>query len=188
MIIVIMFCRFLSEETNNSLGSGEVLPSVSSTVSGDEDPVAAGTYLAAKTDLSPQMKVITPLYSNLGSNPSSPPSSVSTVVLNDPESSSREKATEQSLVGKDPQTSGLKAEQSSSSFQEHVGPTGQFSYQLYPLDSTPSCCSGATEARSSVTTASEIDFRNNLACLDADIARLQMQFQVALQSPKSDQL
>ena len=38
-----------------------------------------------------------------------------------------------------------------------------------------------TDVRSSVTTASELDFRRELATLDADIARLQVQFKVALQ-------
>jgi len=38
-----------------------------------------------------------------------------------------------------------------------------------------------TDIRSSMTTASELDFRKELAGLDADIARLQVQFRVALQ-------
>ena len=38
-----------------------------------------------------------------------------------------------------------------------------------------------TDVRSSMTTASELDFRKELASLDADIARLQVQFRVALQ-------
>lgn len=54
-------------------------------------------------------------------------------------------------------------------------------YHLYPLKTSSSLSSNA---ESRVTTSSEIDFRNNLATLDADIARLQMQFKVALQSSK----
>ena len=38
-----------------------------------------------------------------------------------------------------------------------------------------------TDVRSSLTTASEVDFRKDLATLDADIARLQVQFRIALQ-------
>ncbi len=40
------------------------------------------------------------------------------------------------------------------------------------------------DVKSTVTTASEIDFRNDLASLDANIARLQTQFRVALQPSK----
>lgn len=73
--------------------------------------------------------------------------------------------------------------------------------QLFPLASTPPSTrargaglgyplysgslrgsqSSSADARSSVTTSSELDFRKDLATLDADIARLQVQFQVALQ-------
>ena len=39
----------------------------------------------------------------------------------------------------------------------------------------------ATDTRSVLTTSSEVEFRRDLASLDADIARLQMQFRVAMQ-------
>lgn len=50
----------------------------------------------------------------------------------------------------------------------------------YPVKSAAFSSSSA-DARSSVTTSSELDFRKDLACLDTDIARLQAQFRVALQ-------
>lgn len=61
-------------------------------------------------------------------------------------------------------------------------------YSLYPLKAGPSFSSSSSspslisaDVKSTVTTSSEIEFRNNLASLDADIARLQMQFKVARQ-------
>ena len=41
----------------------------------------------------------------------------------------------------------------------------------------------SVDVKSSVTTCSELDFRKDLASLDANIARLQVQFKVALQPP-----
>lgn len=67
--------------------------------------------------------------------------------------------------------------------------------QLFPLKLTgkdvsygkglspqTSVTSRGIDAQSSVTTSSEVEFRKDLASLDADIARLQIQFRVALQT------
>ena len=69
--------------------------------------------------------------------------------------------------------------------------------QFPPVATSPSSQSGSlehpslldssmssfTDVRSSMTTNSELDFRKDLASLDSDIARLQVQFKVALQPP-----
>ena len=54
----------------------------------------------------------------------------------------------------------------------------------YGKGSSPqtSVTSRGIDAQSSVTTSSEVEFRKDLASLDADIARLQIQFRVALQT------
>lgn len=58
---------------------------------------------------------------------------------------------------------------------ETYHPTGS-----YVLKSATSNQSNVDDVRSTLTTSSELEFRQDLASLDADIARLQMQFRVAI--------
>lgn len=58
------------------------------------------------------------------------------------------------------------------------GQSGSLGYEALRVPSTSSL-----DLQSVMTTCSELDFRKDLASLDTDIARLQAQFKVALQSP-----
>lgn len=72
----------------------------------------------------------------------------------------------------------LRAPKLSSSEHDRHGtyhPTGS-----YVLKSATSNQSNVDDVRSTLTTSSELEFRQDLASLDADIARLQMQFRVAI--------
>ncbi len=146
------------------------------------------------TDGSSQMKVITPLQSvGGGSHPSSSVSLGGSVLRVNPWAQELENAWGEEGrggggVGRNSEREGCVASstQAVPSFQKSSFSKQSGGYQFYPLNSTSPSQSQSSSAgiMSSVTTASEIDFRNNLATLDSDIARLQMQFKVALQSPK----
>ena len=152
-----------SYSSSSSLREGSPGSVSSVTVTGDEEQ---GTLLpAARTESLPQINVITPLYSHTSSSVTS-------------ETSGRREAQETGLTGL-----GSVEREESEPQQRAAGM--QYDYQLYPLNPTSSRTSVTTDVRSNTTTTSEVDFRNNLASLDADIARLQMQFKVALQ-PSND--
>ena len=156
---------------------------------------------ATSSELSSKLKVITPLQSLRGG--SSPPSlnslggSCTLQVkpwaksgLGDAYGEESKDRVEEGSLGKTStrvvKEDGYVTSSSIPGFGKKTTFSERSGYQLYPLNSTSPSQSqspSSVGAKSSVTTASEIDFRNNLATLDADIARLQMQFKVALQSP-----
>lgn len=171
------------------------ITSPTSTLTEDEEDPAHHLHPlphSPSTEMSSKMKVITPLYSLSSSSNQSLAS-----VLAPPKKPDNTGARSGTVVEKDGTSS------ASSSQTSELAPTsvhqqslkkeqrgdmlpGKYAYQLYPLESTPSQ-SSCTDVKSSVsTTTSEVDFRNNLASLDADIARLQMQLKVAAlqHSPK----
>lgn len=171
----IYISRFLaahSEGTSksSSLSFREGSPQSTSTVTGDE----GAAPFPPRTELSSQINVITPLYSTNPSSSSSSSSLANVSALQHQDSNSQIRARGRSL-----DKSQAPAGTQSSENQPRIA--GEYGYQLYPLNPTSSRSSVATDVKSSVTTSSEVDFRNNLASLDADIARLQMQFKVALQ-------
>ena len=62
------------------------------------------------------------------------------------------------------------------------------SSQVRPVGSNASPISSRSnvtgvDQQSAITTSSEVEFQKDLACLDADIARLQIQFRVIMQAP-----
>ena len=160
-------CRFLAEAAGSrsrKSSSSSSYTSVHSTISSSRTILTANDQMPLTSPLI-EGGVITPLFSAASTNPSS-----TTFRFRVKEGVQAKHETRQSQrVGPIPTS------QQGSIHQPH--------YQLYPKKQSPAHSADAKSTTMSVlTTSSEIDFRNNLATLDADIARLQMQFKVARQS------
>lgn len=183
-------CRYLASGTREGCVSTYdcSIPrsASSSTMTGDEDICSLPPPHPASLHLSPQTHVITPLHSSFtgtspsllsvgGRAPRNPAPRVDYFGRPGSQGGSREKSSNKT---------GKPRRQSRTRLPKHLSETLERSYATgpnyhYPLESSPSYSS--VDVKSTVTTSSEIDFRNNLASLDADIARLQMQFKVARQ-------
>lgn len=186
-------CRYLASGSggdSSTHGEGVDDPphsatsSTTSTVTGEEEDIPPLPLPHPR--LSAQTQVITPLYSLTSSSPSL--SSGSERAQRNPAPCVGEFGSpgERGLRDRKEKWShktGKPRRKGRTSSPKHLSEEGydiEFNYHHhYPLKSSPSYSS--VDAKSTVTTSSEIDFRNNLASLDADIARLQMQFQVARQ-------
>ena len=179
-------CRFLaaSSELGNNIsykghqGSPHSLDSsTTSTVTGSEE---IGPLRDPGSTQHSQMQVITPLYSLATSSSSVSVGGSQMLRLPSPQVSHPGSPRTKEVPEISPKLGrgGLSGRHSQS-----IRPTSNHSGRHhYMLKSSPSHSS--VDVKSTVTTSSEIDFRNNLANLDADIARLQMQFKVARQSPQ----
>lgn len=165
-LILLFLYRFLAA-CSEAAGSGSRKSSSSSYTSVHSIVSSSGTTVTANEQMplsSPLIGggVITPLFSATSTNPSSAAFRFR----------AKEGVQAEHKAMKSQKVESIKAPQST---RPH--------YQLYPLKQSPTPSADAKSTTTSVlTTSSEIDFRNNLATLDADIARLQMQFKVARQS------
>lgn len=166
------FSRFLaacSEAVGNRSrkSSSSSYTSVDSVISSSGTTVTANEQMPFSSPLIEEGGVITPLFSAASTNPSS--------------TAFRFRAKE----GLQVEHKTMKSQKVESIPASHAqqGTSTRPHYQLYPLKQSPApSADGKSTTTSVLTTSSEIDFRNNLATLDADIARLQMQFKVARQS------
>lgn len=169
------------DEHNDPAPLHSPISSTASTLTGSEDSPPTHCLLARSTQHSSQTQVITPIYSL-----SSEPSRVSGgLKISSPRvvgclEKSQHRVNRSHKLGSLRQQDGVKTGLPHTPLASQQGHPVPNNLHHFPLKSSPSHSS--VDIKSTVTTSSEIDFRNNLASLDADIARLQMQFKVARQS------